>query len=142
MLSGSYPDLNTRPYNTRLATLLPRQIYSPHVVDWELLYGLECGDEIDEMLRIKLREPVNNEELFVSVAWVRAFNINEPIYSELCHKFYSTYKFNEVCEDDELMSKKIISFRLGGRAHNLTLLEFARRLGLYQASCRISNIKP
>ncbi|GJT15821.1 hypothetical protein Tco_0874527 [Tanacetum coccineum] len=28
-------------------------------------------------------------------------------------------------------SKKIIKFRLGGRAHNLTLLEFARRLGLY-----------
>ncbi|GJZ39316.1 hypothetical protein Tco_0585879, partial [Tanacetum coccineum] len=30
-------------------------------------------------------------------------------------------------------SKKIIKFRLGGRAHSLTLLEFARRLGLYQA---------
>ncbi|GKE86790.1 hypothetical protein Tco_1560532 [Tanacetum coccineum] len=30
-------------------------------------------------------------------------------------------------------SKKIIKFRLGGRAHNLTLLEFARRLELYHA---------
>ncbi|GKC54908.1 putative reverse transcriptase, RNA-dependent DNA polymerase [Tanacetum coccineum] len=31
----------------------------------------------------------------------------------------------------ELQTKKIIKFRLGGRAHSLTLLEFARRLGLY-----------
>nr|GEV77202.1 UBN2 domain-containing protein [Tanacetum cinerariifolium] len=30
-------------------------------------------------------------------------------------------------------SEKIIKFRLGGHAYNLTLLEFARRLGLYQA---------
>ncbi|GJX14219.1 retrovirus-related pol polyprotein from transposon TNT 1-94 [Tanacetum coccineum] len=30
-------------------------------------------------------------------------------------------------------AKKIIKFRLGGRAHNLTLLEFACRLGLYYA---------
>ncbi|GJW34035.1 hypothetical protein Tco_0054067 [Tanacetum coccineum] len=42
-------------------------------------------------------------------------------------------RFDEVCADDELQSKKIIKFRLGGRAHSLTLLEFAHRLGLYQA---------
>ncbi|GKF49233.1 hypothetical protein Tco_0142484 [Tanacetum coccineum] len=30
-------------------------------------------------------------------------------------------------------ANKIIKFRLGGRAHNFTLLEFARRLGLYHA---------
>ncbi|GKC68811.1 hypothetical protein Tco_1101409 [Tanacetum coccineum] len=66
-------------------------------------------------------------DIFTSVAWIRAFNINEPIYAELCHEFYSTYEFDEVCADDELQTKKIIKFRLGGRAHSLTLLEFARR---------------
>nr|GEX15792.1 hypothetical protein [Tanacetum cinerariifolium] len=85
------------------------------------------------MLRIKLREKGSDEEIFTSVAWIRAFNINEPIYTELCHEFYSTYNFDEICADDELQTKKIIQFRLGGQAHNLTLLEFARRLGLYQA---------
>ncbi|GKC53103.1 retrotransposon ORF1, partial [Tanacetum coccineum] len=54
-------------------------------------------------------------------------------YSELCHEFYSTYEFDDVCTNDELKTKKIIKFRLGGRAHSLTLLEFARRLGLYHA---------
>ncbi|GJX25506.1 hypothetical protein Tco_0231802 [Tanacetum coccineum] len=62
-----------------------------------------------------------------------AFNINDPIYAKLCHEFYSTYEFDEVCADDELQTKKIIKFRLGGHAHSFTLLEFARRLGLYQA---------
>ncbi|GJV51373.1 hypothetical protein Tco_1447114, partial [Tanacetum coccineum] len=37
------------------------------------------------------------------------------------------------CADDELHTKKIIKFRLCGRAKSLTLLEFARRLGLYHA---------
>ncbi|GJR17410.1 hypothetical protein Tco_0965937 [Tanacetum coccineum] len=41
-------------------------------------------------------------------------------------------RFDEVYADDDLQTKKIIKFRLGGRAHSLTLLEFARRLGLYQ----------
>ncbi|GJY09620.1 hypothetical protein Tco_0377805 [Tanacetum coccineum] len=92
-----------------------------------------CDGEIDDMLRIRLREFESNKQIFTSVAWIRAFNINEPIYVELCHEFYSTYKFDEVCADDELQTKKIIKFRLGGHAHNLTLLEFARRLGLYHA---------
>ncbi|GKF91725.1 hypothetical protein Tco_0275426, partial [Tanacetum coccineum] len=92
-----------------------------------------CDGEIDEMLRIKLREAGYNEEIFTSVAWIRAFNIKKPIYVELCHEFYSTYEFDKVCADDELQTKKIIKFRLGGRAHSLTLLEFAHRLGLYDA---------
>ncbi|GJS99455.1 hypothetical protein Tco_0820625, partial [Tanacetum coccineum] len=91
------------------------------------------GGEIDDMLRIRVREAESDEQIFTSVAWIRVFNINEPTYAKLFYEFYSTYKFDEVCVDDELHTKKIIKFRLGGRAHSLTLLEFARRLGLYQA---------
>ncbi|GKG54331.1 hypothetical protein Tco_0557854, partial [Tanacetum coccineum] len=80
-----------------------------------------------------LYEAGTDEEIFNYVAWIRAFNINEPIYSDLCHEFYSTYKFDEVYADDELKTKKIIKFRLGGCAYSLTLLEFAHRLGLYHA---------
>ncbi|GKD37203.1 hypothetical protein Tco_1257410, partial [Tanacetum coccineum] len=94
---------------------------------------MDCDGEIDDMLRIRLREAGSDEEIFTSMAWIRAFNINESIYAELCHEFYSAYEFDEVCDDDELQTKKIIKFRLGGHAHSLTLLEFARRLGLYQA---------
>ncbi|GJW18946.1 hypothetical protein Tco_0026382 [Tanacetum coccineum] len=102
-------------------------------MDWQLLHKIGYGEEIDNMLKISLKEAESNEEIFFFVAWVRSFNICEPIYPELCREFYATYKFDEVCADDELQSKKIINFRLGGRAHSLTLLEFARRLGLYHA---------
>ncbi|GKA36937.1 hypothetical protein Tco_0723502 [Tanacetum coccineum] len=102
-------------------------------MDWELLHKIGCGDEIDQMLKISLKEDQSDEEIFFFVAWVRAFNIRELIYPELCHELYATYEFDEVCADDELQSKKIISFRLGGRAHSLTLLEFTRILGLYHA---------
>ncbi|GKE08088.1 hypothetical protein Tco_1411639, partial [Tanacetum coccineum] len=106
--------------------------YYFHKFTISFCYGKDVAEmqslEIDDMLRIRLREAGSDEEIFTSVAWIRAFNINEPIYVELCHEFYSTYEFDEVCVDDELQSKKIIKFRLGGRAHNLTLLEFARRV--------------
>ncbi|GKB63219.1 gag protease polyprotein [Tanacetum coccineum] len=101
------------------------------VVEKQSLIG--CVEEIDQMLKISLKEAQTEEEVFFSMAWVKAFNIHEPIYPELCRKFNATYEFDEVCTDNELQSKKIISFRLGGRAHSLTLLEFARRLGLYHA---------
>ncbi|GJX08595.1 hypothetical protein Tco_0196527 [Tanacetum coccineum] len=94
-------------YNTRLAQLIPRHIYSPCVVNWDVLNRMGCDGEIDDMLRIRLREAGSNEEIFTSVAWIRAFNINEPIYAELCHEFYSTYEFDEVYADDELQTKKI-----------------------------------
>ncbi|GJX58107.1 retrovirus-related pol polyprotein from transposon TNT 1-94 [Tanacetum coccineum] len=118
-------------YNTRLTQLLPRHIYSPCAVNWDVLNRMSCDGEIDDMLRIRLHEVESNKEIFTSMAWIRAFNINEPIYAELCHELYSTYEFDEVCADDELQTKKIIKFRLGRHAHSLTLLEFARRLGLY-----------
>nr|GEZ13105.1 hypothetical protein [Tanacetum cinerariifolium] len=102
-------------------------------VEEDVMNRMGCDGEIDDMLRIRLREARSDEEIFNSVAWIKAFNINEPIYVKLCHEFYSTYKFDEVCTDDELQTKKIIKFRLGERAYSLTLLDFARRLGLYQA---------
>ncbi|GJR98687.1 hypothetical protein Tco_0270861 [Tanacetum coccineum] len=85
------------------------------------------------MLEIKVYETGNQEEIFSSEACRRVFDINEPIYTELCHEFYSTYKFDEVCDDDEVRTNKVIKFQLCGRAHSLTLLEFARRLDLYHS---------
>ncbi|GKA10527.1 hypothetical protein Tco_0689960, partial [Tanacetum coccineum] len=66
-----------------------------------LLQKIGCGDEIDQMLKISLKEAQSDEEIFFSVTWVRAFNIREPVYPELCREFYATYEFDEVCADDE-----------------------------------------
>ncbi|GJZ70967.1 hypothetical protein Tco_0634818 [Tanacetum coccineum] len=83
------------------------------------------------MLQIKVYEIGEQHEIFTSEAWKRLFDINKRIYPELCHEFCSTYAFDEVCVDDELRTKKEIKFRFGDSGHTLTLLEFARRLGLY-----------
>ncbi|GJX23497.1 hypothetical protein Tco_0227942 [Tanacetum coccineum] len=60
----------------------------------------------------------------------RAFNTRKPIYPELCREFYATYEFDEVCADDKLHSKKIISFRQGLRFimddPNITMEEYIR----------------
>ncbi|GJY53691.1 hypothetical protein Tco_0445355 [Tanacetum coccineum] len=79
------------------------------------------------MLKIEVYEMGGQEEIFTSESWRRAFDINEPIYTKLCHEFYSTYEFDEVVTDKELIMKKLNKFRLGGRGHSLTLLEFAHR---------------
>ncbi|GJT52631.1 hypothetical protein Tco_0978788 [Tanacetum coccineum] len=98
----------------------PWKMYYFHKFIMNSYYGkveierMRCDGEIDEMLRIKLREAGSNKEIFTFM-------------------FYSTYEFDEVYADDELQTKKIIKFRLGGHAHSLTLLEFACRLGLYHA---------
>nr|GEV29746.1 hypothetical protein [Tanacetum cinerariifolium] len=62
---------------------------------------MACGKDIDEMLTINMCMAGINEEIFTLEAWTNAFNIDEPIYSELFHEFYSTYEFGEVCDDEE-----------------------------------------
>nr|GEU97187.1 hypothetical protein [Tanacetum cinerariifolium] len=107
-----------------------RHIYSPYIINWDVLNKIGCDGEIDDMLRIRLRKAGSDEEIITSVAWIRAFNINEPIYAELCHEFYSTYEFDKVCADDVLQTKKIIKFRLGGQdvVRSLSTLIYYRDL--------------
>ncbi|GKC77819.1 hypothetical protein Tco_1128593 [Tanacetum coccineum] len=114
--AGSSRSKRSRQHETVEEVLLP-QIHHEFLL-WEGCHRdaksiMGYDGEINDMLRIRLREAESNEEIFTS--------------------FYSTYEFDEVCVDDELQTKKIIKFRLGGRAHSLTLLEFAHRLGLYHA---------
>ncbi|GJS28558.1 hypothetical protein Tco_0489178 [Tanacetum coccineum] len=133
---GSSRSKRPRQHETVEEVLLP-QVHHEFLL-WEgcnrdAKSRMGCDGGIDDILRIRLREARSDEEILTSVAWIRAFNINLPIYAELCHEFYSTYEFDKVYADDLLQTKKIIEFRLGRRAHSLTLLEFAQRLGLYQA---------
>ncbi|GJR94202.1 hypothetical protein Tco_0266376 [Tanacetum coccineum] len=67
-----------------------------------------CVETIEEMLEIKVVKMGGNEEVFSSDTWRRAFDINDPIYTKLCHEFFSTFEFDEEVNDEELTSKKII----------------------------------
>ncbi|GJT40708.1 hypothetical protein Tco_0940573 [Tanacetum coccineum] len=90
------------------------------------------GNVYDEdMLEVRVNVMGSDEVLFTSEAWKRAFDINELIYTELCHEFYATFEFDEAVADDELMTKKAIKFRLCGKAYAMSILDCAKRLGLY-----------
>nr|GEY05162.1 hypothetical protein [Tanacetum cinerariifolium] len=95
--AGSSQSKCPRQNETMEEVLLPQ-------VHYEFLLWEGCSRDA----KSRLREAGSDEEIFISVAWIRAFNINEPINVELCHEFYSTYEFDKVCAGDDLQSKKII----------------------------------
>ena len=97
---------NKRKYNNVLARLMTKEIYSPYIVDWTLLNQLGCGEVIEDMLEIRLTEAGGEEELFVSEAWKRTFNIQEVIYKELCQEFFSTYQMDEDVSQEDICTKK------------------------------------
>ncbi|GJR57488.1 hypothetical protein Tco_1499650 [Tanacetum coccineum] len=105
--AGSSRAKRSRNVETVEEALLPDVHYE--FLEWRCCSREAKSHEIDQMLKISLKEAQSDEEIFFSVAWLRAFNIREPIYLELWGEFYATYEFDEVCADDELQSKKIIS---------------------------------
>ncbi|GKB80414.1 hypothetical protein Tco_0947309 [Tanacetum coccineum] len=64
-------------------------------VHHELLELRGCSREAKSRYNSSLKEAQTEEDVFFSVAWVRAFNIREPIYPELYRELYATYEFNE-----------------------------------------------
>ncbi|GJX17424.1 hypothetical protein Tco_0218256 [Tanacetum coccineum] len=121
--AGSSRPKRTRVTKTVKEAMLGRVHHEFLLWDWNVLNTLDCAEAIDEMLEIKIVEMGGQEKIFTSEAWRRAFDINEPIYTELCHEFYSTYEFDEEVTNEELITKKLINLRLGARGHSLTLLE-------------------
>ncbi|GKB93127.1 ribonuclease H-like domain-containing protein, partial [Tanacetum coccineum] len=100
---------------------------------WSVLNTLGCSNAIEDMLEVRVNEMGSNEVLFTSEAWKHAFDI-EPIYTKLCHEFYATFEFDEAVADDELMTRKAIKFRLCGKAYAMSILDFSKRLGLYNGA--------
>nr|GFC69654.1 hypothetical protein [Tanacetum cinerariifolium] len=90
-------------YNTNLARILPKKVYSPCIMDWTMLNTLGYGDTIGEMLEIKVNEIGGDEILFTSEAWRRAFDINKPIYTEPCKS--STPLMNLMSEEELVLSR-------------------------------------
>nr|GEV64971.1 hypothetical protein [Tanacetum cinerariifolium] len=91
----------------RASINLSKQIYSPFIIDWNVLNTIGWDNAID-MLEVRVNQMGSDEVLFKSKAWKHTFNINETIYTELCQEFYAAFKFNEVVANDDLMTKKAI----------------------------------
>nr|GEV79680.1 hypothetical protein [Tanacetum cinerariifolium] len=117
-----------RKYNTNLAWLITKQIYSPCVIDWNVLNTLGYAETIEEMLEIKIVEIGGQDEIFTSMAWRRTVGIKEPIYTELYHEFFATYEFDEeapigVCQC-YLVDYEVVEEKKGRSLDAITLREF------------------
>ncbi|GJX33624.1 retrotransposon ORF1 [Tanacetum coccineum] len=103
--------------------------------NWQLLHKISYGEEIDTMLKISLKEAEFDEEIFFYVAYVRAFNIREPIYLELCREFYATYEFDErlgLYHADELEKEGFDTYFQGGLRsdENFNAREYYERISI------------
>ncbi|GKE10834.1 hypothetical protein Tco_1414385 [Tanacetum coccineum] len=79
-------------YNTNLARLLPKQIYSPCIVDWGVLNYMGCAKEIEAMLEIKVYEIGGQEEIFSSEAWYYWLSISREEELHLSRSLASTIR--------------------------------------------------
>ncbi|GJW31509.1 hypothetical protein Tco_0051541 [Tanacetum coccineum] len=61
----------------------PRQ---HETVEEDVLNRMGCDGEIDDMMRIRLREVGSNEEIFTFVAWIRAFKSLNILWQILYHE--------------------------------------------------------
>nr|GEV79514.1 retrovirus-related Pol polyprotein from transposon TNT 1-94 [Tanacetum cinerariifolium] len=104
-----------------------------------VLNNMAYGDTIEEMLKIKVYEMGGDEEIFTFEAWRCAFDINEPVYAELCHEFYATYDFDKTVTDEELMSKKLIKFRLVLLYYMDALEMLIEKRALHECECQMKK---
>ncbi|KAM0065064.1 hypothetical protein Hdeb2414_s0003g00110401 [Helianthus debilis subsp. tardiflorus] len=102
------------PGRKRLATLLKKQFAATWTVDWDTLKKLNLHHRARDVMG-----PV----------WLRFFSIKHPQYRELCLEFLSTYEFQTPCTDYSYA--RSITFRMAGVERSCSLIEFAKRMGLY-----------
>ncbi|KAJ0510598.1 hypothetical protein HanRHA438_Chr11g0516661 [Helianthus annuus] len=105
---------NGSPGRKRLAALLKKQFAATWTIDWDTLEKLN--------LHHRARDAMG-------LVWLRFFSIKHPQYRELCLEFLSTYEFQTPCTDYSYA--RSITFRMAGVERSCSLIEFAKRMGLY-----------
>nr|GEY44696.1 hypothetical protein [Tanacetum cinerariifolium] len=93
----------------------------------------EKEDPVAFVILIRLEDKINLSALVDTGSEINVMpNQRETRYvRELCHEFNATFEFDEVVADVELMTKKAIKFRLCGKAYAMSILDFAKLIGLY-----------
>ncbi|GJW33720.1 hypothetical protein Tco_0053752, partial [Tanacetum coccineum] len=89
--AGSSRAKRSRNVETVEEALLPDVHHK--FLEWRGCSKEAKSHEIDQMLKISLKEAQSDEEIFFSVAWVRAFNTREGLYhvEELEEEGFDTY---------------------------------------------------
>jgi hypothetical protein len=113
--------------NNRLAEIQNRPIYPPKFMEGELLSKLGLNERLSGMF---LTRNVHEGKALEIPIWTRAVNIKEKVYREWCCEFYSSLEVEKKFKDHEFEVKKLISFRLGGKEHKVSVSQFGFLTGL------------
>ncbi|GKF01336.1 hypothetical protein Tco_0028259, partial [Tanacetum coccineum] len=68
-------------------------------VEEDVLNRMGCDGEIDDMLRIRLREAESNEEIFTSVAWIISMKQFMQSFATKFARRLGLYHADELVED-------------------------------------------
>lgn len=111
-------------HQSRLSLLLTKKFGRSISIDWPSMEALGVSTQLKSYL-VHTKE---DGQLYPK-AWLRLFDIREPVYRELCYEFFATFYFDTLCDDYD--RDNMISFHLGGKDHSMSLRTFATTMGLY-----------
>ncbi|GJZ00731.1 hypothetical protein Tco_0518160 [Tanacetum coccineum] len=115
-------------FEKRLETIFERQVNRVHTLDFEGL-TLDMRQDLAEILRMVYTGD-DGQEVFVSHAWKRLFEIRAPLVQEFTLEFLSTCRIGS---EMGLDVADTLCFQLGGARCSMTWRQFILALGLHTA---------
>ncbi|GJX38171.1 hypothetical protein Tco_0251474 [Tanacetum coccineum] len=100
--------------------------------DYEVNFGKKEEGDGQWHAEIRLTDPYRNvyDQDWNVLNTLSCGNVIEDMLEVRVNEMGSN-EFDKVVADDELITKKAIKFRLCGKAYAMSILDFAKRLGLY-----------
>lgn len=131
----NYTAAQRNQYHENLTANINQPVEAFPVLDWididrvvDENRGGETGSDTLRRLLTMTYSLQTGDVGFVSYAWIRLFQIYEPIFRELVMEFFSTFAFNHRSTD---FHEDTLTFQLGGEPRSMSLVEFAIAVGLY-----------
>ncbi|GKD51881.1 hypothetical protein Tco_1280857 [Tanacetum coccineum] len=113
-------------FEQRLETIFGRQVNRVHTLDFEGLTP-DMRQNLAERLRMVYTRD-DGQEVFVSHAWRRLFEIQAPLVQEFILEFFSTCRIGSEMGLDMADN---LCFHLGGARRSMTWRQFILALGLH-----------
>ncbi|GJU23192.1 hypothetical protein Tco_1156534 [Tanacetum coccineum] len=123
-----YTEEIVHDFEQRLETIFGRQVNRVHTLDFEGLTS-DMRQDLAERLRMVYTGD-DGQEVFMSHAWRRLFEIRAPLVQEFILEFFSTCR---IVSGMGIDVADTLCFRLGGARCSMTWRQFILALGLHTA---------
>ncbi|GKA22901.1 hypothetical protein Tco_0708863 [Tanacetum coccineum] len=107
---GGYTEEIVHDFEQRLKTIFRRQVNRVHILDFEGLTPDKRQDLAKRMRMVYTRD--DGQEVFVSHAWRRLFDIRAPLVHEFILEFFSTFR---IVDEMGLDADGTLCFYISGR---------------------------